>query len=283
MLSISCSFFHPTRPLRELQIRCSSNPYRSAFSIKSFASRRVLAEHSYCQFVLRNLHNSVKALSKTNEETVIRIVFPHSLMDRYAFGYELCKSLSPFKKPVSSNKLRIALHVRRGELLFVNSERLIDLSYYLRIARSLSVTLTEAGIPFEIELHSEVLEKDARVEHDDPAFKGRISDTIHLQAEQDPFLEFEILPNLRKFINEPAITCIERLATSDILIMSISSFSYLAAVLNPACVVFYHPFSLLPLDDWIIPNSEGEFDAKHFSRQLQQLCQLQNTKLFDRS
>ena len=87
-----------------------------------------------------------------------------------------CKSLSPFKKPATGNKIRIALHVRRGELLFVNSERLIDLSYYINIARSLSTTLTEVGIPFEIELHSEVLEKDTIVEPEDPAFKGRISD-----------------------------------------------------------------------------------------------------------
>ena len=82
--------------------------------------------------------------------------------------------------------------------MFVNSERLIDLSYYINIARSLSTTLTEVGIPFEIELHSEVLEKDTIVEPDDPAFKGRISESIPASGGAKPLSGVRNISKLEK-------------------------------------------------------------------------------------
>lgn len=213
----------------------------------------------------------VAGWSKTNAETVVRIAAPHAVMDRYADGYAICKSVSPFKKAAPGDVLRIALHVRRGELLFVNSERLIDNRYYVSIAQKLASALTREKIPFQLELHSELLQKDAVVRPDDPAFKGRIDKLLELRPAQDPFGDFEALPGLRRFINEPAMTSIERLATADILVMSKSSFSYLAGILNVAGVVLYHPFWHYPLDDWIVTKPRGDFDVGPFLRQLRRL------------
>ena len=209
--------------------------------------------------------------SKANAETVVRIGAPHALMDRYAQGYEVCKSLSPFKQQARNEALRIALHVRRGELMFVNSERLIDNRYYISIAQEVTSALAREQIPFELELHSELLQKDAAVRPDDPAFKGRISELLQLRPEQDPFADFAVFPGLQRYINEPAMTCIERLATADILVMSKSSFSYLAAILNVSGIVLYHPFWHYPPDDWIVTQPSGHFDAERFLTQLRRL------------
>ena len=86
--------------------------------------------------------------------------------------------------------------------------------------------LAREHIPFELELHSELLQKDTAVRPDDPAFKGRIDELLQLRPEQDPFADFAVFPGLKRYINEPAMTCIERLATADMLVMSKSSFSY---------------------------------------------------------
>jgi hypothetical protein len=214
----------------------------------------------------------VADLSKRNTETVVRIGTAHALMDRYAEGYELCKPLSPFKKKETASKvLRIALHVRRGELMFVNSERLIDNRYYVDIARNLASALATAQVPFELELHSEMLQKDSVVSPDDPAFKGRLGEPLNLHPEQNPFGEFDVFPELKRFINEPTMTSIERLATADILVMSKSSFSYLAAILNVDGIVLYHPFWHYPPDSWLVTKPSGEFDAERFLGQMQRL------------
>ena len=209
--------------------------------------------------------------SKDNAETVVRIGEPHPLMDRYADGYDVCKSLSPFKNVEPNKALRIALHVRRGELMFVNSERLIDNRYYINLAQTMTAALASRNIPFEVELHSELLQKDSTVRPDDPAFKGRIDNLIQLRPEQDPFADFEVFPGLKRYINEPTMTCIERLATADILVMSKSSFSYLAAILNVTGIVLYHPFWHYPLADWLVTKQNGDFAMAQFEKQLQRL------------
>jgi hypothetical protein len=209
--------------------------------------------------------------SKANTETVVRIAAPHTLLDRYGCGYEICESLSPFKRGRPNDTLRVALHIRRGEIMFVNSERLIDMSYYVAIARKLSSILNAEKIPFELEIHSELLQKEAAVKPGDPAFAGRIDDGLALRAEQDPFGDFAAFPGLKRFINEPAMTCLERLATADILVMSKSSFSYLAAILNVGGIVLYHPFWSYPLDNWLITKQSGDFDVGRFLAQLQRI------------
>ena len=155
--------------------------------------------------------------------------------------------------------------------MFVNSERLIDNRYYVNVARNLASALATAQVPFEVELHSELLQKESMVRPDDPAFKGRIGEPLKLRPEQDPFGEFDVFPGLKRFINEPTMTSIERLATADILVMSKSSFSYLAAILNVDGIVLYHPFWHYPPAGWLVTKPSGEFDVERFMGQMQRL------------
>jgi hypothetical protein len=237
-----------------------------ALGLRLRGRRKQLSPIRYSKF-----GRMVAALSAANEETVIRIGTPHALMDRYASGYAMCKSLSPFRNSAPNQVLRIALHVRRGELMFVNSERLIDTRYYVEVAHKVASALAREQLPFQLELHSEVLQKGVTVKPDDPAFKGRVADLIELRPEQDPFGDFAVFPGLKRFINEPTMTCIERLATADILVTSKSSFSYLAAILNVSGVVLYHPFWHYPLHDWIVTGPTGDFDVGRCMSQLRRL------------
>ena len=47
------------------------------------------------------------------------------------------------------------------------------------------------------------------------------------------------------------------MATSDALVMSRSSYSYVAALLNAKAIVVYCPFWHSPLKDWVIINEGG--------------------------
>jgi hypothetical protein len=76
--------------------------------------------------------------------------------------------------------------------------------------------------------------------------------------------EFNVLANLVRYINEPAFDCLRKLATADILVMSRSSFSYLAGILNRNGVIMYHPFWHRPLSPWITVGPEGQFDQAKF-------------------
>lgn len=241
-------------------------PFERALGVRYGGRRKQLSPIRFSKF-----GRLVAKWSKANDETIVRICAPHALMDRYAYGYELCKSISPFKKERPGEAIRIALHVRRGELTFVNSERLIDNRYYVSVAQDVTSALARAQIPFELELHSELLQKDAAVSPDDRAFKGRINELIQLRPERDPFADFAVFPGLKRYINEPAMTCIERLATADILVTSKSSFSYLAAILNVSGIILYHPFWHCPLNDWIVTKPSGHFDAGRFQERLRRL------------
>ena len=51
------------------------------------------------------------------------------------------------------------------------------------------------------------------------------------------------------------------LATADVLVMSRSSFSYVAAILNRDGAVMYHPFWHRAPSSWITVAPDGRFDA----------------------
>jgi hypothetical protein len=60
--------------------------------------------------------------------------------------------------------------------------------------------------------------------------------------------------------------CLRKLATADVLVMSRSSFSHLAGILNRNGVIMYHPFWHRPLSPWITVDPEGQFDEAKFMK-----------------
>ena len=83
-----------------------------------------------------------------------------------------------------------------------------------------------------MELHTEIPRKEFIVQEDHHGISHRISAPAVVSPEMCGLGEFSVLANLVRYINEPAFDCLRKLGTADILVMSRSSFSHLAGILN---------------------------------------------------
>lgn len=94
--------------------------------------------------------------------------------------------------------------------------------------------------------------------------KAKIRHAIHLysQGSPDDFGKLAAM-NICFHLDECEFSTFHNLVSSDMLVMSKSSFSYSAALLAGG-VVMYEPFWHSPLSSWVIADRRGEFDARSF-------------------
>lgn len=188
---------------------------------------------------------------------LLQLLLPYGIADCFPDCYEVCKEVSPFASSGREGRaLRIAIHVRWGDLLVVDSHRMLPNSYYVNVAQKVAQVLERLKFDYQIELHTEVPKKEFVVQPDG----HRISAPRMVSPEMCRLDEFNVLPNLVPCINEAAIDCLRKLATADILIMSRSSFSYLAGILNKSGAILYYPFWHSALSSWIPTVPSGEFN-----------------------
>jgi hypothetical protein len=116
-------------------------------------------------------------------------------------------------------------------------------------------------IPFVCELYTEVPTKTFVVTPQHHGVFGRISDNITYDPGMNHIEDFDVVPNLQKFINGDPIETLRRMATADALILSRSSFSYVAAILSTNCIVVYYPFWHSAMETWLISNDEGRLSG----------------------
>jgi hypothetical protein len=192
---------------------------------------------------------------------LVRVNFPHGIGDRFPDCYEACKEISPFESSDRDGRmLRVAVHVRRGDLMFVDSNRLLPNEYFINVAGGVARVLDALKIEYQLELWTEVPTGDVTVYPDNHGVIGRITDSVLITPDMYRLDDFDVLPNLVRCVNGKTIDCLRQLATADILIMSRSSFSYVAAVLNRNGIVMYHPFWHQPLSSWMTVQPDGSFD-----------------------
>jgi hypothetical protein len=141
-------------------------------------------------------------------------------------------------------------------------------SYYIEVAKRVARQLDQLRIDHQMELCTEVPRREFVIEPDRLGVAGRVSAPTSIGSEMSRLDEFGVLPNLTHHVNESAMDCIRRMATADVLVMSRSSFSYLAGILNREGIVFYHPFWHQPLSSWITATSEGAFDESGLMKAL---------------
>ena len=199
--------------------------------------------------------------------TLVRIVMPFGVADRYPDCYEVCKEISPFPPvaPVREGRtVRVAVHVRRGELFVVDSDRMLPNGYYIAVAQRIARALEAEGCTYQIELYTEVPSSEFVVEPERHGISSRITAPVVLGPEMCRLEEFSVLPNLVHRVNGRAIECIHGMATADILVMSRSSLSYLGAILNRAGIVLYHPFWHRAPSSWMTVGPDGQFDEARF-------------------
>jgi hypothetical protein len=108
------------------------------------------------------------------------------------------------------------------------------------------------SIEFVCDLYTEVPSKTFVVTPGHHGIDNRVTVDTVVDPQMNLVDEFEEIPNLRKFINGDPIKALEGMCTADVLIMSRSSFSYVAAILSKQGIIIYHPFWHSPLPEWVI-------------------------------
>ena len=192
----------------------------------------------------------------TKRFALIRILYPYPITDRYPEIYRHVAAVSPFQR-TRSEVFRLALHVRRGEQVVLDSDRMLPNAYYVSCALQCAESLKTLDIPFVCELYTEVFSKAFIVTPQHHGIGGRIPGNKAVDPRVNCVEEFEIIPNLAKFINGDPIETLRRMATADALVLSRSSYSYVAALLATNCIVVYHPFWHSPLKEWLISDGSG--------------------------
>jgi hypothetical protein len=176
-----------------------------------------------------------------DERTVLRFQQCYWLNRHYPDSLDaISDSLrSKFRLPPTSrdrDQMVVAVHVRRGDVgNALNSLRFTPNDAIVRTIESLRGIIEKAGAKATFEVHSQ----------------GHASD----------FREFSEI-GCELHLDSDAIWTMEKLVASDVLIMSKSSFSYVAALINRG-VKFYEPTFNPPLSSWIVRQNDGTFDESH--------------------
>jgi hypothetical protein len=196
-----------------------------------------------------------QARENKNNFLLVKMPFSAPFTDKHPEIFDCLKEISPFQKKASST-FRVAIHVRWGDLLINHTERLLPNEYYIKVANKVAQMLKQWEIPFVCELHTELPTKPFWVTSEHHGVKNRIEqyclkESVMLTPEQYRISDFDVIPCLLPCVNKDPIETLEALATADLLIMSRSSFSYLAALFNQTGAVVYAPFWHPPIPGWL--------------------------------
>ena len=218
-----------------------------------------------------------EARSDPSKFFLVKIAFANNILDKKPSALAYARAISPFKKKPSP-LFRIAIHVRWGDLPIGFSQRLLPNRYYIMVAQKIMETLERAEIPYVCELHTELPSKSFTVTPNHYGVEGRLKEPMLLDPEQYKIEDFNAIANLKKWINHDPIETLEKLATADIVVMSISSFSFLAAMLNETGTAVYFPFFHSPMPGWL-----QHFPSFLFDEQLEKYCKQWQLKRASRS
>ena len=190
------------------------------------------------------------------------------MTDQDPEAYRCVKAISPFPYR-RSDVFRLAIHVRRGDLYATASDRMLPNSYYVSCALHLSDVLRRLDVPFVCELYTEAPTKTFDVTPDHHGIDRRISENLTFEPGMGQLEDFDVLPNLERYVNIDPIETLRRMATADAMIMSRSSFSYVAAILSQICIVIYHPFWHSPMKDWLVSGPDGGLPEGELAERLE--------------
>jgi hypothetical protein len=223
--------------------------YNSLFTLPSSVDNITFDRTYSSEHLSEELINNLKG---GDGNTLLSVIFAHGLVDRKP--ELLLQSFTlPWIQPLNIVPIVIAVHVRRGELFVVDSDRMLPNSYYINCMKTLSQLFIEANVPYEFHLHTEIISKPTLVTPTHHGITERIKTPVLIKPEDNHIEEFSVIPNIKYRINEDPVETLKALSSANILLASRSSFSYVAAILSSRAsgVVLFHPFwhSLSPA--WI--------------------------------
>lgn len=167
----------------------------------------------------------------------------------YAANFvDLLKPLIPdFRSRFYSDKLRdkksaftVCLHIRRGDVRPTRADMWTDTAIFSRVLDEICEILDCTGIDYAIHIFS--------------------------QGKREDFQELE-KHGPQYFLDDDPLWTLRQLIEADVLLMSKSCYSYVAAILNDAINI--HERSVWPpFEDWIVRDTDGKLDGAAFERQL---------------
>lgn len=217
---------------------------------------------------------SLKEKARTTDENILlKLTYPIFLINERP-EILLCQpNLSVLSWPrriLPTACIRIGVHIRRGEILiFDTATRYTPNTYYAALMRGLVKLLEENSITFEFHIHTEsVTTPTSFSTTGDLAYLGN---TEHIVV-PEVFSEFDGIPCIHWHINERAIDSFTDLSTADVLIISVSAYSYLAAIMNLTAIVFYTPrMCHPPHPSWIVVTN-ADFIVEQYAEIIKKHC-----------
>ena len=205
---------------------------------------------------LLSLNIDLETLLKIKQHSIhnnilLKIRYPYNITDNIINIYSHCHDI--YKINIPKNKIfTIGMHVRRGDLfLEAYKERMLPNEHYINIAKRIIKICEKIGIKYIIELYTELPNKDIIITPNHPGINNVISSDIIISRDNHFIEDFDVLPNLVKYINEDLLSSFDRMINSDIFISSKSSLSSCVSYLKKGITIyhkFWHTFNTKDID-----------------------------------
>jgi hypothetical protein len=185
----------------------------------------------------------------TQTNILLQAGLSRPILERTPDLYRFAPELFP-PHPASDRPFTVDIHVRRGELFVVDSWRMLPNSYYVSIIQLLNQLLPLFTTNYKIKVHTEVPTKPTTILPDTHGISNRITNPVTISSKDLCLEEFE-LPHVEMCLNEQPVETLRAFATSDLFVMSHSSFSVVGAAVNKSGIILYHPFWHNPAPYWL--------------------------------
>jgi hypothetical protein len=158
---------------------------------------------------------------------------------------DLRRKFQPGRPRAENRFITVAVHMRRGDVTPAHPQRFTPVETVCETTRLVKSLLEDCGQQYRVCLYSQ----------------GAVGDFACLEA-----------LGAQLCLDVDPVWTMRQLVEADILVMSKSSFSYVAALISDG-IKLYEPFWHSPLGSWIARDSAGGFDLPAFECQLQLLTQ----------
>jgi hypothetical protein len=83
--------------------------------------------------------------------------------------------------------------------------------------------------------------------------------------------DFDAIPSLHRYINGNPLDSFIRMMNADVLVISKSSFSYLAGLLSTSSVVVYNNFEHPPMPGWLHADGLGNLNSRDLNCMIERI------------
>lgn len=197
--------------------------------------------------------------------TLFKVAFPFKVVDRAPAYWRALQSALPSPQAPRRSALKIAVHIRRGDVHFVEKHRLLPNSYYMGVLERLITMCRSIGRSYAVDIFSESMPTGTTLRPEDLA-PGVSRQSFVVSGDMDNFGEFDSLGPITYRINEDLMSTMHAMRDADVLVTSKSSMSVVAGLLQQRGIVLFHPFWHPALPAWIITRPNGSFDTDHVKK-----------------